>query len=402
VYALFFKFVECTYMSSNNLFSLSPEITHVVLGGQAFIDQEGLRVTSCDHARAFALNYGFDMGLPLQRSQVVKTYEDALTFLETVVIGGTDLKIPAKISELQDPLDLLIMASQRPQDDIAQWSCAVLRIMHTLLYIDNNVFLRFLPEIQQQIFERYDRYLVSVSGDSWLLKGDYEVPLIDVKRKENKNRDSMLLKLLHKPENVAETIYDHIGIRFVAKDLLDVLLVLRFLVDHNVFQSAHIKPSRTRNLMIDTRLLEEWMETIPDDFSAENLSSVERQTICEKLTQRVGRPSVNPYSSSDYSALQLTVNTLMRLPGPSVTALEKIQVAFNERGKQDVADRFHIHDLIQEQEEFTFFFAHEVQIMEKTGFDNSRMGPASHLEYKRRQRDVVRKRLLRGILPQER
>jgi len=389
-------------MSGKNLFNLSPEITHVALGGQAFIDEAGLSITSRDHAMDFALNYGFDMGLPRQRSQVVKTFEDALVFLETVILEGTDIKVPPMLSELQDPLDLLTLASAKPRNDSAMWSCAVLRIMHTLLYIDNNIFLRFLPEIQQQIFDRYERYLAPGNSNGCFLKGDYEVPLIDITRKENKNRDSMLLKLLHKPENVAETIYDHIGIRFVAEDMLDVLLVLRFLIDHNVFQAAHIKPSRTRNLMIDITLLEEWMSALPDNYSAQGLSPSERQAICEKLTQRVGRPSVNPYSSSDYSALQFTVNTLMRLPGPSISALKSIQVAFNERGKQDIADQFHIHELIQAQEEFTFFFAHEVQIMEKTGFNNSRMGPASHLEYKRRQREVVRKRVLRGILPQER
>jgi len=389
-------------MSGKNLFNLSPEITHAVLGGQAFIDEEGLNVISRDQARKFALNYGFDMGLPRQRSQIVKTFEDALTFLETVVLEGTDLKVPPVLSELQDPLDLLTMASAKPRDDIASWSCAVLRVMHTLLYIDNNIFLRFLPEIQQQIFDRYDRHLVLGNSNGWFLRGDYEVPLIDIVRKENKDRDSMLLKLLHKPENVAETIYDHIGIRFVVEDLLDVLLVLRFLTDHNVFQAAHIKPSRTRNLIIDVMLLEEWMAVLPDTFSAQELSPNERQAICEKLAQRVGRPSVNPYSSSDYSALQFTVNTLMRLPEPSILALESISKEFNGNGKYGVADQFHIHELIQAQEEFAFFFPHEVQIMEKSGFKNSRMGPASHLEYKRRQREVVRKRVLRGILPRER
>ena len=389
-------------MSTKCAFSLSPEITSVVLGGQTFIDQDGFCITSHNQALDFALNYGFDMGLPRQRSQVVKNFEDALVFLETIVMEGTGLKIPSEISELQDPLDLLTMASVRPRNDMARWSCAILRIMHTLLYIDNNIFLRFLPEIQQQIFERYERYLVQKQDGGWLLKGDYEAPLIDIKRKENKNKDSMLLKLLHKPENVAETIYDNVGVRFVAEDLLGVLLVMRFLIDHNIIQAAHIKPSRTRNLMIDVRLLEEWIATLPDDYSAQALTPAERQAVSEKLTQRVGRPSVNPYSSSDYSALQFTVNTLIRLPGPSVSALEKIQKAFNERGKQDMADQFHIHELIQAQEEFTFFFAHEVQLMEKTGFDNSRMGPASHLEYKRRQREVVRKRVLRGILPQGR
>ncbi|MCL1908856.1 MAG: TIGR04552 family protein [Holophagaceae bacterium] len=387
-------------MPYKNLFKLPPEITHVVLGGRAFIDQEGLDIASHAHAQDFALNYGFNVNLPHHRSQVVQTFHDAMAFLETDILDETELKIPAKIAKTQDPLDLLVWASASPRDAIAEWSCAILRIMHTLLYIDNNIFLRFLPEIQRQVFERYDRYIVQRRDGRWFLEGKYQVPLLDIKQKDGKNRNSMALKLLHKPENVTETIYDNIGIRFVAEDILDTLLVLRFLIDHNVFQAAHIKPSRTRNLIIDNVLLEEWVDLLPNDFSVHSLSPAQRQDISEKLAQRIGRPSVNPFSSRDYSALQLTVNTLVRLPGPGISALKKVQQIFMDNGKPEMSDQFHVPELISAQEEFAFFFAHEVQFMEKTGFDNSRLGPSSHSEYKHRQRKVVRKRLLRGLLSQ--
>jgi len=388
-------------MPRKNPFNLSPEITRIVLGGQAFIDQDGLDLVTHGSASDFVVNYGFDPDNPHQRTQMARVFRDALKFMKEDILEGTGLQIPAKVARPKDPLDLLMWASKKSRDEIALWSCAMLRVMHTLLYIDSNVFLRFLPVIQRQIFERYEKYLVR-RGDAWLLKGDFDIPLVDVERKESKNRNSMLLKLLHKPENVAETIYDHIGIRIVAGDLLDVLLVLKFLIEHNVFQAAHIKPSRTRNLLIDVAELEEWMRGLPKDFSVKALSPEERQVITGRLAQKVGRPAANPYSSNDYSALQFTVNSLVRLPGPGAQALEKMQAALQERGLGDLAKELHISDLIPDQDEFTFFFAHEVQLMEKTGFENSRMGPASHLEYKHRQREAVRRRVLRGILPQER
>ena len=387
-------------MAYKNLFNLSPEITHVVLGGNAYIDLETLNINSLDHARDFALNYGFDTGLRRHRSQIVKTFKDAIVFLERVILEGTDLKVPAKITATKNPLNLLVWASEMPRTDFTKWSCTILRIMHSLFYIDNNIILRFIPDIHQQILERYDRYIVQASNGKLLLKGEYEVPIVEIRRKERKNRDSMLLKLLHKPENVAETIYDNIGIKIVAEDLLGVLLVLCFLIDHSVIQAAHIKPSRTRNLMIDPVLLEEWIGTLPKDFSVDALRPSERQEICEKLAQRIGRPAINPYSSRDYSALQLTVNTLVRLPMPGINYLEKFQ-EFLDHSTPGSADHSNIPNFLQAQEgRFSFFFAHEVQIMEKSGFNNSNLGPASHSEYKRRQREVVRKRLLRGLLPQ--
>jgi len=386
-------------MAETNLFKLSPEITHVVLGGNAYIDIDALSIHSHEQARDFALSYGFDERLPHHKSQIVKTFTDAIVFLEKVILDESELKVPDKISGTKDPLNLLIWASKTPRDEIAEWSCAILRIMHSLFYIDNNIALKFIPDIHHQILERYDRYIVQTPDGKCFLKGKYEVPIIEVRRKERKNRDSMLLKLLHKPENVAETIYDNIGIRIVAEDLLGVLQVLWFLIDHNVIQAAHIKPSRTRNLMIDPVLLEEWIGTLSKDFSADALLPSERQEICEKLAQRVGRPAVNPYSSRDYSALQVTANILVRLPVPSTHDIER---GLEPLGQSDpsTADHSHIPNFLQAQEGWiSFFFAHEVQIMEKLGFNSTHLGPASHSEYKRRQREVVRKRLLRGLLP---
>lgn len=388
-------------MLNHPIFPLPPEITRVVLGGGSSIDQNGLNLGSRDEARDFALNYGYDLDIPHHRAHVVRVFEDALAFTEEVILEGTGLDVPAEIVDLQDPLDLLIWASQKPRDHRGSWACVLLRVMHTLLHVDNNVYLRFLPEIQQQIFDRYDHFLVPRPDGTWLLKGKYEVPLLAVKRKESKDRVSMLLKLLHKPENVAETIYDQIGIRFVAEDLVGVLAVLRFLLDHHVLMATHIKPSRTRNLMIDMDALNRWMAGLPDGFTLARLGPTERQFLARSLMLRQRKSDVNPFSASSYSAIQFTARTLVRLASPAVTALQRVQSRFGDLGRPEQADLLHIPELIQEQEEFTFFFAHEVQIMEKTGFESVVSGPASHSEYKLRQREAARKRVLQGIVNQE-
>jgi uncharacterized protein (TIGR04562 family) len=383
------------------LFPLSPEITRVILGGGSFIDQPGVQLPTQALARDFALNYGYDVELPMQRDHLVKVFEDALSFMEEVILDGMELELPPEFCDLQNPVDLLVWASKRPMDMRACWSCSLLRVMHTLFHLDNNVYLRFLPEIQQQIFDRYERYLVPTQDGGWLLKGQYEVPLLAVKRKESKNRVSMLLKLLHKPENVAETIYDQIGIRLVAEDLLGVLASIRFLLDHHVLMATHIKPSRTRNLMVDIPALERWMAQIPPGFTFDQLEPKERKELLSALTLKIERPENNPFSSSNYSAVQFTAQTLIRLPSPAVSTLEEIQSRLHAMGKPEMGDLLHIPELIQEQDEFTFFFAHEVQVMERTGFESILSGPASHAEYKLRQREAARRRVLQGIAAQE-
>ncbi|MBI1753974.1 MAG: TIGR04552 family protein [Acidobacteria bacterium] len=388
-------------MTPHSLFPMPPEVTQVILGGGSPIDLDSLRIHSPGEARHFALNYGYDMDIPVQRAAVMRVYEDAVDFLEAVVLEGTSLHVPMEVRDMQDPLELLVWASERPRNLRGRWSCAILRVMHTLFHVDHNVNLRFLPEIQRQVFHRYDQYLVCEEG-RWLLRGAYEVPLVAVERKENKDRVSMLLKMLHKPENVAETIYDQIGIRFVADDQLGVLMVIRFLLDHHVLMPTHIKPSRSRNLMIDMEALAAWSESAPPFFRIQDLGPEERRALSATLALKAAPgKEQNPFSSKDYSAIQFTARTLVRLPSPATRALETLQERLQTMGDTELSDLARIPELIQDQEEFTFFFAHEVQVMEQSGFQSSRSGPASHTEYKQRQRDAARRRVLQGILQEE-
>ena len=86
--------------------------------------------------------------------------------------------------------------------------------------------------------------------------------------------------------------------------------MIRFLLDHDVLMPTHIKPSRSRNQLVNM-----------DALQAQNLDPIAQ---------------------------------------PSVAVLEKISKSLAPSD----ATRVKIPQLIQEQEEFTFFFAHEVQLEE--------------------------------------
>ena len=378
-------------------FPLPPEVTQVVLGGGSSIDLERLSCRDLAAARAFALAYGYDLSKPFEAAQVRRVKEEALAFLEAVILDPADPRPPASVRDCEDPLQLLVWASERPQDARAAWACATLRVMHTLFFLGHDVNLRFLPEIQAQVFSPYDRHLV-LEGGRWKLRGAYEVPLAGVEKKEQKDRASMLLKLLHKPENVAETIYDHIGIRLVAEDRLGVLLVIRFLLDHHVLMPTHIKPSRSRNRMIDLEALRSWMGGLPEAFEASGLDPAERAALNARLAMREERDRDNPHTAQDYAAVQFTARTLIRLPNPAVAAIEGVQARLRALGGPELMSGAGLADFLQEQEQLTFFFAHEVQVMEESGFRNAQTGPASHAGYKLRQREAARRRVLQGIL----
>ncbi|HTL97584.1 MAG TPA: hypothetical protein VL181_02150, partial [Holophagaceae bacterium] len=139
-------------------FPLPPEVTQVVLGGGSSIDLEGLRCASLAEARAFALAYGYDLSHPREAQHVRRAKDEAFDFIESVILDPGDPRPPAEVRGCEDPLQLLVWASERPQDARARWSCAALRVMHTLFFLGHDVNLHYLPEIQSQVFAPYDRY----------------------------------------------------------------------------------------------------------------------------------------------------------------------------------------------------------------------------------------------------
>jgi uncharacterized protein (TIGR04562 family) len=153
--------------------------------------------------------------------------------------------------------------------------------------------------------------------------------------------------------------------------------------------------------MIDMEALAAWSESMPPYFRIQDLGPEERKALSGTLALKSPCKDQNPFSSKDYSAIQFTTRTLVRLPSPATRALETRQERLQTMGDTELSDLVRNPELLQDQEEFTFFFAHEVQVMEQSGFQSSRSGPASHSEYKQRQRDAARRRVLQGILQEE-
>src|SRR5208282_349991 len=93
-------------------------------------------------------------------------------------------------------------------------------------------------DIQQQIFDRFYKlihrdaegklFLSDHSGEQSVQEDPLRVRLVAFETKPKKSRDSIILKLLHKPENVAEDIFDRVGIRFTTFTPLEALRVVKY------------------------------------------------------------------------------------------------------------------------------------------------------------------------------
>ena len=129
----------------------------------------------------------------------------------------------------------------------------------------------------------------------WRGQGERAIPLKNFEVKSHKSSHSIAIKLLHKAENVAADIFDRIGVRFITPTRLDCVRVIRYLRERNVIMFANVKPSRSRNTLIDL-----------DRFRARVLGLQQRMDDEDlKLNCTVGRCAGTRACTNGYSATQI-------------------------------------------------------------------------------------------------
>jgi len=322
-----------------------------IIAGTSAIDVPRLEVRDRAQAAAFVSAYGYDLEDAHDVAQLAALRSEAVAFLDRMLDAAEH--VPDAVRDEHDVSRLLRIASE-PDHANQRAVCALLRVMHTLAHSSSWFADQYHDAIQRQILARVEPFLrTGADGQKYLA----EVPLVGFEVRARKERWSLALKLLHKAENVAADIFDYVGLRFVTRDRLDALLVVRTLRMENMIMFANVKPSRSRNTLVDLDRLEAWMEAHPDP----DLDVLRAEV--EAWPPPAGDPKRNRYSDAAYRSLQFT-------------------------GRQ----RIHVTDSAGRP--LRFFFPFEVQILDEASFRVSREGFASHDEYKQRQVVVARRRVL--------
>lgn len=368
--------------------SLNWSYLQSIARGQSAIDLRGMALRDGDDARRFASEYGFDLDDPLHRSWIRRVHREALEFIRTEFLdpAGRDL-IPTEIATPADEVDLLVHASRYSKSRSTRrlWSCAVLKVMHALFYIDNNIKLRHFDAIRRQVFESFEQVVLRDGESVFLGDGEVCLPLLSYEKKSNKSRHSILLKLLQKPSYVAEDIHDHLGVRLVFETRTECLLALRVLQRAQILSAINIESHRVRNNLID-------LDVARDVFAHYRQQLEQSQGYPLELLQRMDSELIersdaveredNPHSGSGYRSIQLTVRRMIHLPETGLS----MDVDWVDRGADERPDRRH--------GEMSFYFNYEIQLLDRAGYEASTSGPASHGAYKRRQMATARRRVL--------
>lgn len=337
-----------------------------IVEGRSAVDLQGLRVGTRHDAWDFLQAYGLDVEDPLDRSECEAVVERSADFIERVLLPWEGLtELPPGLP--RNFPDLLLIAST-PDHALRDWACSFLKIGHAVAHARYSQDPDTLIAARQQIFQRFSNHIKVGQTRLIISDGETTIPLIRCDFKAEKPWESLVLKLLHKVDSVAQEVYDHLGVRFVTPDKAYALLLLKYLRMNNIFAYPNVKPSRSVNTLVDLPDFRQRFEELEESYHQGELSFKEFTQGVHKLGVPPTREHErNPHSASSYQTMQFTARALVRVERAGIVSRA--------------------------------FIPFEVQIMDEAAYETSVAGVAAHQAYRVRQRLAVCKRVFPWCVP---
>ena len=356
------------------------QILDCVVGGVSAIDTPRLNLQNEEEARHFILAYGYDLDDPEHREQLWAIHRRAVALIKEQLLNEGEA-IPERLydpAQLTDLTQLLLFASSRAPEtnELQKWSCAILRVMHVYVHMGNDLFSAFRDEIQSQLLKPLqdailqDDILDSISLGPSLPDGGIKLYKFEIK--PFKTTASSVIKLLARPERVALTLLDKLGVRFVTRNVTDSFRVIRYLIDNHILSYPHIIPDQSINTLYPVNLFLDAMrevserETRGEEITNERLHEILRAKLENEAADAQYRERLNQFSGPEYRFIKFISRKLVTVP----------------LGEGD------------KKKAFRFFYPFEIQIMDYDTYVKNLSGPMAHDEYKNRQRRKARERVL--------
>lgn len=360
------------------------ETLSAMIQGKSSIDLSSMPPQTREEAFNLLYNYGFDLDQPEDAAEMEGYFIEAVNFIEHRFLTpsidwaayGEPLspaeKIPVSIVKSHDVLELIVTAARKDHPH-RHWACALLKVIHTLVYIQNSPLYKYHTQASETILSRFREVLLPEEDGTVLLQGPNGVNLrlYAFEAKHHKPRESILIKLLCKKENVAENVWDLVGVRLVTFHPAEAILAVEILRQQKVLLFPNVIPSRSRNTLIDFNAFRELYENQLSAFRLGTATAAQVRKLFE--TDEIGppadtHPNANPLSSPKYKSLHITCRQLLRVKALSGLA------------------------------ETRFAFPYEIQVMDKENYLESKVGHGAHASYKQRQLFAARRRVLGALL----
>ena len=392
------------------------EIFDVVVGGKSALDTKNFLgpMSDIDQVNQFLKGYGLDPNSHVAKSELFGNFQEAMQFIRRYFLkegnpDGLDLKVPNSLLMISDISQLFLMATDdnivKKEDKL--WAEVVLKVMHTIMHADKDLRSNYFNIVQTQIFDRFYKYVFR-SDDNKLFLGvkgtDDVVPLVDFETKSKKTRESIIIKLLHKAENVAEELFDRVGVRFITHNRFDTLRLIRFLLEKNIVIPHNNKPSRAVNTMIDMVKFKEAHQAILKMAIRNNLSEDRFLAAMERAAaESLITPSEserNKHTSKAYQSIQFTCRQLIEYKNPFLQEFNDLRKFAKTQNPEEneLARRVMNMDISLVARDIRFFYPYEIQVVDQDAFKENSQGDASHQEYKRMQVKSAMKRVFKAII----
>ncbi len=390
------------------------ESLDVVVGGRSALDSKYFigSMTDSEMVQNFLTGYGLGANDPVAHAELFGNFQEAIQFIRRYFLAeeSEDVKIPNSIIMITDISDLFLTATGNKEGtnhEETLWAEIVLKVMHTILHVDKDLRSNYFSEIQTQIFDRFYKYLQRNDDGLFFAKSDNvekhsQVPLVEFETKSKKTRDSVIIKLLHKAENVAEELFDRVGVRLVTDSRFDTLRVIKFLVENFVIIPHNVKPSRSLNSLIDLESFKQKHSLLIKKALRSGLSEEEFIVAMEEevLKSSFGSEAEdrNSHSLTGYSAIQFTCRHLIKYKNPFLQEFIELRNEAKLQKEGELAKKIRSMDYSLIARDVRFFYPYEVQIVDREAHRINSEGEASHVEYKKSQINAAKKRLFGSLL----
>ena len=399
-----------------NEYVFNWETLDVVCSGKSSLDAKNYLTELYDKNQVanFLNGYGFNIQDPVEGAELFGIFQEAVQFIKRYFLiegnpEGLDLKVPNYLYTITNISDLFLAATGNSQFKLkteeALWAGVILKVMHTILHTDKDLRARYFSTVQQQIFDRFYKFIHRDDENRLFLKNEsgVSIPLYDFQTKAKKTRDSIIIKLLHKQENVAEELFDRIGVRIITYNKLDALRVIKFLHTNYVIMINNIKPSRSQNTLIDLGLLRTkvftlYKSSIRSELDEDNFYQRLNTIIGESIPQSMIKNEKNIHSSDEYRAIHFTGRQLIKYRNPFMASFNEVRKMALKDKTNPISQSLLSLDTSAISRDVRFFYPFEVQITDYESHLKNTQGEASHQEYKRSQLRSAMKRIFKPLL----
>jgi uncharacterized protein (TIGR04562 family) len=397
-------------------YAFNWETFDVVCSGKSSLDAKNYLTELYDKGQVtnFLHGYGFDITDPVENAELFGIFQEALQFIKRYFLiegnpEGLDLKIPNYLYSITNISELFLSATgnsnYKLKTEESLWAGVVLKIMHTILHTDKDLRARYFQAIQQQIFDRFYKFIHRDEEKRLFLRieGGTSIPLYDFQTKSKKTRDSTIIKLLHKQENVAEELFDRIGVRIITYNKVDALRVIKFLHKNYVIMINNIKPSRSQNTLVDlnylrVKVLGLYKQAIRNSLSEDDFYSRLNNLISEADNQSGHHAEKNVHSSNEYRAIHFTARQLIKYRNPFMSSFNEVRRLALKDKQNPLSQALLNLDTSPISRDIRFFYPFEVQITDYESHLKNTQGEASHDEYKQSQLRSAMKRIFKPII----